>query len=123
MESRILRAAGLGLCLSMLALSAASQTPSGSASQAAVAAGKTAAPAATTTAGAPKSGMAPAGAAKGHHAKVHHTSHAGHENTAMRSAGKAGETAYRAALRHCVAGPAAQREGCLDSTIVRFGRT
>lgn len=106
MKSRILYPAGLGFCLAVLALSAGGQTASANASQATVAAGK------TTT----------AGTTHEHHARAHHRRHAKHEHMMMGSAGGGRETGYRAALKHCVAGPAAQRDVCLDAAIERFGR-
>jgi hypothetical protein len=36
------------------------------------------------------------------------------------SGGGSGDTAYRSALRNCAAGPANQRDACLDSAISRF---
>jgi hypothetical protein len=38
------------------------------------------------------------------------------------SASGSGDSAYRSALRACAAGPAAQRDTCLDSAIARFNR-
>jgi len=64
-------------------------------------------------------------AAKKHH-KHHASSHGSHAQ--QRSMGAAspmntGQMGYQAALRQCVEGPAARRDGCLDDAIARYGRT
>lgn len=117
MKSPILYRAGLGVCLTLLALSAGAKTTSGSASHEAVPVSNTA----TTSADAGKSTMASASNTHRHHATAHHQSHAKPKHMAASSSGRSQEAAYRSELKHCVAGPVGQRESCLDGTIARFG--
>lgn len=122
MKLRSANSIGIGVCLTLLALSAAGQTNTGASSHAAMAPSKaaTADMAASETAGKPAA--APTTTATKHHAKAHHQKHATHASTGAASTGNQ-EMAYRAALKNCVAGPAAQRERCLDDSIARFGRS
>lgn len=110
---------GLGVCLPLLALSASGQAATGNPSQSATGQG------AAATANAPKSDSASkpktaAASTHKHHAPAHHTTHAKYDQAATASSH---ETAYRTALRSCVAGPAGQRERCLDDAIARYGRS
>ena len=66
---------------------------------------------------------APASGADKHHSTAHHQMHAKPEPMAAASAAGSQESAYRAALRNCVAGPAGQKERCLDDAIARHGRS
>jgi hypothetical protein len=120
MKLRTFYPASIGVCLTLLALSAGGQTTTGNASHDAVTPGKAATAGATTSA-ASKSAMAPASNTQ-HHATAHHKTHAKHKQMATASPTSNQDTAYHAALKHCVAGPAGQRESCLDDTIARFGR-
>ena len=114
--------AALGICLTLLAVSAGGQTTTGNATHAAVAPGTTAKPAPTTSVAADKSTMPPASGAHKNHATAHHTSHAKHAERGSSAMASSQDSAYRAALRSCVAGPAGQKESCLDNAIKRFGR-
>jgi hypothetical protein len=51
-------------------------------------------------------------------AKAHKARHVRHNAVPSNQS----ESAYRAALRQCVEGLPAHRDGCLDDTIARFGR-
>lgn len=111
---------GLGVCLTLLALSAGGQTPTGNPSQSATGQG------AAATANAPSSDSAgkpkpPAASTHKHHASAHHPTHVKHDQAAAANGNQ--ETAYRTALKSCVAGPAGQRERCLDDAIGRYGRS
>jgi hypothetical protein len=123
MNSRSMYPVGLGVCLALLALTAAGQTTTSSSSHATTAPNKAAT--ANSTANAPTGAAttAPASGAKKHHSTTHQQMH--HEPQSMGAASAAGsrESAYRAALRTCVAGPAAQKERCLDDAIARHGRS
>ena len=114
MKTRIVCSAAAGVCLTLIALSAGGQTTTGNTSSA------------TPTASSPsvsgKSAVTPGSSTQKHHAATHHQSKAKHQHTAAASPVGNQETAYQAALKQCVAGPAAQRESCLDSAIARFGR-
>lgn len=107
MKSPILYATMLGVCLTFLTLSAGGRTTTGNATQGA-ASGST---------------MVPAGSSHKHHAMAHHETHAKHRHIGAGSAGSYQEEAYRNALKNCVAGAPSQRDGCLDDTIARFGRS
>lgn len=121
MKLRTLYPASIGVCLTFLTLSAGGQTTTDNASHDAVTPGKAATAGATTSA-AGKSAVAPASNTQEHHATAHHKTHAKHKRMATASPASNQDTAYHAALKHCVAGPAGQRESCLDDTIARFGR-
>jgi hypothetical protein len=58
-----------------------------------------------------------------HHSASHNSSHVHHKHTASAPMGSDQETAYKAALRSCVEGPAGQRDNCLNGAIARFGRS
>lgn len=121
MKTRIVYPAGIGVCLSLLALSVGGQTTSGNPSPAATSPTKTAT-ASPTTSAATKAPAASASTTQKHHATAHHHSKAQHNHMAAASPTENQETAYHAALKQCVAGPAGQRESCLDGAIARFGR-
>jgi hypothetical protein len=123
MNSRSTYSAGLGVCLTLLALAAAGQTTTGSSSNAAMTPSKAATANTTTSAATGATTTAPASGAHKHHSTAHHQMHARAEPMAAASVAGNQETAYRVALRNCVAGPAGQREGCLDNAIARFGRS
>ena len=118
MNLRIRYPLGIGVCLMLLALSEAGQTTAGAAMAPSNTA--TANTAASDTGGKPSA--TPTTSTHKHHVKAHDHKHAMHKSATAASTGKQ-ETAYRAALRNCVAGPAAQRESCLDDSIARFGRS
>ena len=111
---------GLGVCLTLLALSAGGQTATGNPSHSAAGQGAAATANAPSSDSAGKSKTAAASTHK-HHAPAHHTTHAKHEQAAAASGNQ--ETAYRTALKSCVAGPAGQRDRCLDDAIARYGRS
>lgn len=122
MKSRILYLPGVALSVTLLALCTVGQAATGDAAPAPTATSKTA------TAGAPTSAATEATAASSksaheHQATAHHTSHAKHRHMAAESPGGTQETEYRTALKRCVEGPVAHRDGCLDSTIAQFGRS
>lgn len=121
MKTRIVYPAGIGVCLSLLALSVGGQTTVGSPLPGATASTKTAT-ASPTTSAASKVPAASASTTQEHHAAAHHQSKAKHKHMAAASPTESQETAYHAALKQCVAGPAGQRESCLDGAIARFGR-
>jgi hypothetical protein len=122
MYSRDLTRSVLAIGMAMLALNAGAQTTVGNAPGSA---------AVTST------GEAPTSAAPKHHKhqkrdmnhkhhKHHHdVSHHDSSGSSGRTAGAMGasdrEPAYRAALRQCVEGPQARRDGCIDEAIARFG--
>lgn len=114
MKTRIVWSAAVGACLTLIALSAGGQTSTGNTSSATTTA--------STASAAGKSAAAPAGATQKHHATAHHQSKAKHKHMAAASPAGNQETAYQAALKQCVAGPAGQRESCLDGAIARYGR-
>ena len=58
-----------------------------------------------------------------HNAASHNASHTHHKHVASAAPASDSATAYRAALKSSVEGPAAQRDGCIDGAIVRFGRS
>ena len=122
MTSRILFPASIGICLTVLALSAGGQTTTSNASHPPAPSGgsNAAATRATATSTTPKTASS---GAHQHHATAHHKTHATHKQAENTSPGSYREAAYRDALHQCVAGPAGQREGCLDNAIMRFGRT
>ena len=125
MNSRSMYPAGLGVCLAFLAVSAVGQSQMGSSSHSAMAPSKTATANTTTNAAAGTTTAPPSGTkgTKKHHSTAHHQMHAKPESMAAASAADGRESAYRAALRSCVAGPAAQKERCLDDAIARHGRS
>jgi hypothetical protein len=122
MYSRDLTRSVLAIGMAMLAWNAGAQTTVGNAPGSA---------AVTST------GQAPTSAAHKHHKhhkrdmnhkhhKHHHdVSHHHSSGSSGRTAGAMGasdrEPAYRAALRQCVEGPQARRDGCIDDAIARFG--
>jgi hypothetical protein len=122
MHSRDLTQSVLAIGMAVLALNAGAQTTVGNAPGSA---------AVTST------GQAPTSAAHKHHKhhkrdmnhkhhKHHHdVSHHDSSRSSGRTAGAMGasdrEPAYRAALRQCVEGPQARRDGCIDDAIARFG--
>ena len=125
MYSRDLTRSVLAIGMAVLALNAGAQTTVGNAPGS---------PAVTST------GQAPTRAAHKHqkhqkhqkrdmnhkHHKQHHdVSHHDTSGSSERTAGGMGasdrEPAYRAALRQCVEGPQARRDGCMDDAIARFG--
>jgi len=119
MYSRDLTRSVLAIGIAMLALNAGAQTTVGNAPGSA---------AVTST------DQAPTSAAHKHqkrdmnhkHPKQHHDlSHHDTSGSSERTAGGMGasdrEPAYRAALRQCVEGPQARRDGCMDDAIARFG--
>ena len=110
--------AGIGVFLTLLTLSAAGQQTAG----ASVAPSKTATANTAASDAAGKSDTKSTSGTHKHHVKAHHNEHARRQSTTAASTGNQ-ETAYRAALRNCVAGPAAQRDSCLDNSIARFGRS
>jgi hypothetical protein len=119
MKSRILYLPGLALLVTLLALSTVGQAATSDASQS---------PMATSKAGAPTSAASQSTAASSkstleHQATAHHASHAKHKHMAAESPGSTQEAAYRTALKQCVEGPVAHRDGCLDKTIAQFGRS
>ena len=94
------------------------------------AASNAAPPSATTHAAsaATKAGTKAATTAKSSKSKTAHktaASHAARRTTRTRTASaepaSGADTAYRAALRQCVTGPAAQRDSCIDDAIARYG--
>jgi hypothetical protein len=115
MKARIVYSAAVGACVTLMALSAGGQTTTGNTSNATTTAG-----AAASAAG--KSVVTPSSSTQKHHATTHHQSNAKHKHIASASPASNHETAYDAALKQCVAGPAGQRENCLDGAIARFGR-
>ena len=121
MNSRSMYPIGLGIVLAVLALSAAGQSTTGKASDAAMA------PKATATANATSAGTgtttAPTSGAKKHHSTAHHQAHAKHQPMAAASPAGEQDSAYRAALETCVAGPTSQKDRCLNDAIARFGRS
>ncbi len=117
----------LGVCVVMLALSAAAQTKSDNASQSTAASATSAPDRKASIAGA---GPTPNGTAhkhhkhqkhQRHHAVSHNRSHSHGATMARASAASHGETTYRAALRKCVEGPKARRDSCLNDAIAQFG--
>jgi hypothetical protein len=81
------------------------------------------APAAQSAPAAATGSKATTGATK-HAAKTHRTAKKTHRTsrrTTMSESNNA-DSAYRAALRQCVTGPASQRDSCLDQAIARYGR-
>lgn len=123
MNSQSMYPAGLGVCLALLALSAAGQTTTSSSSHAATAPSTTATAKTTTNAATGPATTAPASGAKKHHSTTHHQKHPKPQPMEAASAAGSQESAYRAALKNCVAGPAAQKERCLDDAIARHGRS
>ncbi len=121
MKSPILYPAALAVCLTLLSFSTVGHAATGDTSQAATATSKTPAGGATTNAS--TSTMAPANSTHKHHAMAHHETHAKHKHMATGPSVSNQEDAYRSALKGCVAGTPAQRDGCLDNTIARFGRS
>jgi hypothetical protein len=121
MNSRSMYPAGLGVCLALLALSAEGQTTAGSSSQAANAPSN--ATAANTSTSAAAVTKAPASGHHKHHSAAHHQMHAKGEPMVAAPTAGSQESAYRAALKNCVAGPAEQKERCLDDAIARHGRS
>ena len=109
---------GLGVCLTLLALSAGGQTATGNPSQSATGQGAAATANAPSSHSAPKPKTAAASTHK-HHA-THPATHTKHDQPATSGYR---ETPYRTALRSCVAGPAGQRDRCLDDAIARYGRS
>ena len=109
---------GLGVCLTLLALSAGGQTATGNPSPAATGQGAAATANAPSSESAGKSKTAAASTHK-HHA-THHATHTKHDQPATSGYR---ETPYRTALRSCVTGPAGQRDRCLDDAIARYGRS
>ena len=94
------------------------------------AASNAAPPSATTHAAsaATKAGTKAATTAKSSKSKTAHktaASHAARRTTRTRTASaepaSGTDTAYRAALRQCVTGPAAQRDSFIDDAIARYG--
>jgi hypothetical protein len=123
MNSRNIYPAGLGVCLALFALSAVGQTTVGSSSHTATAPSKTATANTTMNAATGAATTAPASGAKKHHSTTHHQKHPKSQPMEAASAAGSQESAYRAALKNCVAGPAAQKERCLDDAIARHGRS
>lgn len=119
MNLRSMYPTGLGIVLTLLALSAAGQSTTGKASEAATTP-KTTATANATSAGT-DTAAAPASGARKHNSTAHHQAHPKHQP--MASAGGDRDSDYRAALKSCVAGPAGQKDRCLDDAIARFGRS
>jgi len=116
MNARILTRSIFGPCILALALgTGAAQATSNKASDT-----SSATPATSTTS---NSGESKATMHKHsrHHAASHNSSHTNHKHVASATTGGDQETAYRAALKSCVEGPAAQRDNCLDDAIVRYG--
>ena len=109
---------GLGVFLMLSALSAGGQTATGNPSQSATGQGGAAATNAPSSHSSAKPKTAATSTHK-HHA-THPTTHSKHDQAATSGYH---ETAYRTALRSCVAGPAGQRERCLDDAITRYGRS
>lgn len=115
---------GLGVCVSLLALSAAGQTATGNPPAAAPqGAAATASAPASDSAGKAKAAHPSTHKhhASAHHASAHHAKHTKHEH--VTAAGGHQETAYQTALKSCVAGPAGQRDRCLDDAIARYARS
>jgi hypothetical protein len=113
-KTRIVCSAAVGACLTLIALSAGGQTTTGNTSSATTTA--------STASAAGKSAVTPASSTQKHHATAHHQSKAKHKHMTAASPAGNHETAYQAALKQCVTGPAGQRESCLDGAIARFGR-
>jgi hypothetical protein len=119
MYSRDLIRSVLAIGMAMLALNAGAQTTVGNA---------------TGSAAVTSTDQAPASAAHNHQKRdMNHKHHKHHHDVSRHdssgsSVGTAGamgasdrEPAYRAALRRCVEGPQARRDGCMDDAIARFG--
>ena len=81
------------------------------------------APADNTAATTPEATGAHATGKHERHATKHHSMR--RRDTTMAAAVNTGtgDPAYRAALKHCVAGPEGQRDSCLDDAIARFGQS
>ncbi|HET9668174.1 MAG TPA: hypothetical protein VFQ93_01100 [Casimicrobiaceae bacterium] len=59
----------------------------------------------------------------GHGGMATHRAAANQGNRSNAMEANRGDSAYRAALRACVTGPASQRDSCLDDAISRYART
>lgn len=58
-----------------------------------------------------------------HHAMIAHRGHHARHHANPTSSNENVDTGYRAELRHCIEGPAAQKESCLDQAITRHERS
>ena len=123
MDSRSMYAAGLSVCLTFVAMPVAAQMATGGSSQSASAPRKQATANATSSEAVGATAAQSSGGIHMHHSGAHHQAHAKHAHMAASSAIGTQETAYRTALKNCVSGPTGQRDGCLDDTIARFGRS
>ncbi|MGE5171934.1 MAG: hypothetical protein ACM3JC_16350 [Rudaea sp.] len=74
--------------------------------------------AATSTAGARAGTSAKTGKSAKSHKAARPTTR---RSTASAEGARSGDNAYRAALRQCITGPAAQRDTCIDDAIARYG--
>ena len=86
--------------------------------QAATNAPSNAAPAAQSSSGA--TSKSATGTTK-HTMRMHHGNKMARRTSPAMASENSADSAYRAALRQCVTGPAAQRDTCLDQAIARYG--
>ena len=121
MDARILAGSIVGAWAFAMALGAAAQTTGSQSAQTSAPADK---PAATGTPAA-SSGAAKATKHKHpqHHAASKSASHGHDKHIASAPTAGSQDSAYRAALRGCVTGPATLRDSCVDSAIARYGRS
>jgi len=101
---------GLAVALSALTLSVQAQQPANAAPSGTSAQGSNAQAAHADNAHATRK-----------HAMAHHAKRHGSQASANAEA-SGSDSAYKAALRQCVTGPAAQRDSCLDQAISRYAR-
>jgi len=103
---------GLALALSALALAVHAQQPAA-----------TPPSGASTSAASSATSAQPAQAKPKHAARKHSATHGAmhHHATMARGETAGADSAYRAALRDCVTGPASERDRCLDQAISRYG--
>jgi len=113
---------GLAVAFAALAVGANAQPASNSSAQGTSGASPTAA---TKSPSAMKRSTTTKSPAKSHMAsrdKATHRSAAKRGQGANAMESNTGDSAYRAALRRCVTGPASQRDSCLDDAIARYAR-
>lgn len=123
MNSRTFAQTILAACTLALALNAGAQTSGTNASKQATEQAKAASSTTATSAAAGQPAKTSTNKHHKHHAASHKSSNMQHKSMASARSRGSEETAYQMALRHCVEGPMAQRDSCLDSAVMRYGRS
>ena len=111
-----------GLVLALLAWSGIGQAATAGAAATPAAQGKIVTAEAPRGGSAASSASAPKAGMQGRDAAKVDPRQAPASGMARSASGARQQTAYRAALRKCVSGPAERRERCLDEAIARFHR-